>query len=84
MNHVHPAIREDFEAVNRLVLSRLHSDVALVENIGHYIVEGGGKRLRPLLCLLSARALGYAGDRHVELAAVIEFLHTATLLHDDV
>ncbi len=58
--------------------------MALVENIGHYIVEGGGKRLRPLLCLLSARALGYAGERHVELAAVIEFLHTATLLHDDV
>ena len=84
MNHVHPAIREDFEAVNRLVISRLRSDVALVENIGHYIVEGGGKRLRPLLCLLSARALGYSGERHIELAAVIEFLHTATLLHDDV
>jgi octaprenyl-diphosphate synthase len=84
MNHIHPAIREDFEAVNGLVLARLHSDVALVQNIGHYIVEGGGKRLRPLLCLLSARALGYAGERHVELAAVIEFLHTATLLHDDV
>lgn len=84
MQHVPPAIREDFEAVNRLVVAQLHSDVGLVENIGQYIVEGGGKRLRPLLCLLAARALGYAGQRHIELAAVIEFLHTATLLHDDV
>ena len=84
MNHVSAAIREDFEAVNRLVVAKLHSDVGLVENIGHYIIEGGGKRLRPLITLLCARALGYAGTRHIELATVIEFLHTATLLHDDV
>src|SRR6202008_3885315 len=71
-------------AVNRLVIEQLHSDVGLVESIGHYIVEGGGKRLRPLLALLSARALGYDGNRHVDFATVIEFLHTATLLHDDV
>ena len=84
MKHVSEAIRPDFESLNRLVVAQLHSDVGLVENIGQYIVEGGGKRLRPLLCLLCSRALGYQGDRHVELATVIEFLHTATLLHDDV
>ncbi len=84
MNYACAAIRPDFEALNRLVIAQLHSDVGLVENIGQYIVEGGGKRLRPLLCLLCARALGYAGERHIELATVIEFLHTATLLHDDV
>ena len=84
MDYISPAIRDDFAAVNRLVIERLHSDVALVESIGQYIVEGGGKRMRPLITLLCARALGYAGKQHVELAAVIEFLHTATLLHDDV
>lgn len=84
MNYASEAIRPDFESLNRLVVAQLRSDVGLVENIGQYIVEGGGKRLRPLLCLLCARALGYEGERHVELATVIEFLHTATLLHDDV
>ena len=84
MDYISPAIRDDFAAVNRLVIERLHSDVALVESIGQYIVEGGGKRMRPLITLLCARALGYPGTQHVELAAVIEFLHTATLLHDDV
>ncbi|MBK6281020.1 MAG: polyprenyl synthetase family protein [Gammaproteobacteria bacterium] len=84
MDYITPAIRDDFAAVNRLVIERLHSEVALVESIGQYIVEGGGKRMRPLITLLCARALGYPGTQHVELAAVIEFLHTATLLHDDV
>jgi octaprenyl-diphosphate synthase len=84
MDHIAPAIRDDFERVNQLVIARLHSGVPLVESIGHYIVEGGGKRMRPLIALLGARALGYAGERHIELATVIEFLHTATLLHDDV
>ncbi len=84
MDYICPEIRDDFAAVNRLVIERLHSEVALVESIGHYIVEGGGKRMRPLVTVLAARALGYAGGRHVDLAAVIEFLHTATLLHDDV
>ena len=78
-------VREEFAAVNALIPRRLTSDVALVEKIGAYIVESGGKRLRPLLVLLSARALGHAGgEGPVKLAAVIEFLHTATLLHDDV
>jgi octaprenyl-diphosphate synthase len=84
MKHVSAAIREDFEALNRLVVASLHSEVGLVESIGHYIVEGGGKRMRPLISLLAARSLGYHGGHHVEFATVIEFLHTATLLHDDV
>ena len=74
MDYISPAIRDDFAAVNRLVIERLHSDVPLVESIGQYIVEGGGKRMRPLITLLCARALGYPGTQHVELAAVIEFL----------
>ena len=84
MKYASEAIRPDFEALDRLIVKQLHSDVGLVENIGQYIVEGGGKRLRPLLCLLTARALGYQDEGHIELATVIEFLHTATLLHDDV
>ena len=84
MKHVSSAIREDFEALNALVVGSLHSQVGLVESIGHYIVEGGGKRMRPLMSLLAARALGYSGNHHVAFATVIEFLHTATLLHDDV
>jgi len=72
------------QAVDRLILQRLESDVALINQIGHYIVGSGGKRLRPLAVLLSARACGYQGDRHIDLAAVVEFIHTATLLHDDV
>lgn len=80
----HHAVGDDFAAVNTLIVQKLHSDVGLVENIGHYIIEAGGKRLRPLLVLLFARCLGYNQARHIELAAVIEFIHTATLLHDDV
>lgn len=80
----HQVVASDFKAVNSLIVERLESHVELVENIGHYIVEAGGKRLRPLLVLLAARACGYQGDQHIQLAAVIEFIHTATLLHDDV
>lgn len=80
----HKVVATDFDAVNTLIIDRLESDVELVENIGHYIVEAGGKRLRPLLVLLAARACGYRGEQHIQLAAVIEFIHTATLLHDDV
>ena len=80
----HDAVKEDFAAVNQLIIDRLHSDVDLVENIGHYLVEAGGKRLRPLMVLLTARALNYDGKQHLDLAAIIEFIHTATLLHDDV
>ena len=77
-------IAADMHAVDSLIQQRLHSDVALINQISHYIVNSGGKRLRPALVLLCARALGYAGTQHLALAAVIEFIHTATLLHDDV
>ncbi len=78
------AVKDDFEAVNQLIIDQLHSNVGLVENIGHYLVEAGGKRLRPMLVLLTTRALNYAGSNNLKLAAIIEFIHTATLLHDDV
>ncbi|MEE4192325.1 MAG: polyprenyl synthetase family protein [Halieaceae bacterium] len=77
-------VLDDVEAVNALIVANLASDVGLVENIGHYIVEAGGKRLRPLLALLAARCCGYQGEDHIRFAAVVEFIHTATLLHDDV
>ena len=80
----HRSAEADFLAVNNMIINQLHSDVELVENIGHYIVEGGGKRLRPLVVLLAALACDYKGKEHIRLASVIEFIHTATLLHDDV
>ncbi|AQQ68712.1 octaprenyl diphosphate synthase [Microbulbifer agarilyticus] len=80
----HQVAADDFAAVNQQIIDQLHSDVPLVENIGHYLVEAGGKRLRPLLVLLCSRAAGYEGNAHITLAAIIEFIHTATLLHDDV
>jgi octaprenyl-diphosphate synthase len=80
----HRIAADDFAAVNQRILEQLHSDVPLVENIGHYLVEAGGKRLRPLLVLLCASAAGYRGRQHIDLATIIEFIHTATLLHDDV
>jgi octaprenyl-diphosphate synthase len=81
---IYALVGEDFDRVNALIPRRLTSDVDLVQEIGRHIVESGGKRLRPLLVLLGARCLGYRGSDHVKLAAIIEFLHTATLLHDDV
>jgi len=84
MNAFQHVIQQDFSAVNSLIIEQLHSDVGLVENIGQYIVDSGGKRLRPILVLLSANAFGYKGKDHIALAAIIEFIHTATLLHDDV
>lgn len=80
----HKVVETDFSAVNDLIVSELHSEVGLVENIGHYIVDSGGKRLRPVVVLLSALANGYSGVQHRAMAAVVEFIHTATLLHDDV
>lgn len=77
-------VADDFEVVNKLILGQLHSDVDLVETISEYLVESGGKRVRPLLVLLTARCCGYEGNNHTLLATIIEFLHTATLLHDDV
>lgn len=71
-------------AVDERIKDKLASDVALVNQLGYYIVNSGGKRLRPVLLILMAKALGYEGTQHINLAAVIEFIHTATLLHDDV
>jgi octaprenyl-diphosphate synthase len=75
---------EDLEGLDRCIVASLSSGVVLVNQVARHIVSGGGKRLRPLLVLLAARACGYQGDRHVGVAAVVEFIHTATLLHDDV
>ncbi len=84
IERIRTLIADDLQAVDTLIHRRLHSEVVLINQLGHYIVNSGGKRLRPILTLLAARACGYAGDRHIALAAVIEFIHTATLLHDDV
>jgi len=84
LSEIRAPVAEDMQAVDRLILEQLESDVVLINQIGHYIVGNGGKRLRPLAMLLSARACGYRGNRHTDLAAVMEFIHTATLLHDDV
>jgi len=83
-HQLNPQIEPQFEQVNHYILNHLGSNVPLVEKIGHYIVDSGGKRLRPLLVLLAANACQYQGEKHIELAAVIEFIHTATLLHYDV
>jgi octaprenyl-diphosphate synthase len=80
----HQAVSDDFTAVNQLITDQINSDVVLVEDIGSYLIEAGGKRLRPLLVLLVANALQYEGNKHHHLAAIIEFIHSATLLHDDV
>lgn len=84
MQDIRSAVAAEFEQVNHLIIDQLHSDVDMVENIGHYIVDAGGKRLRPLLVLLTAAAFGRCGPDQIKFAAVIEFIHTATLLHDDV
>ena len=72
------------ESVNAVIRLYLHSDVELINKMASYIIESGGKRLRPMLVLLCARACGYTGEKHALVAAIIEFIHTATLLHDDV
>lgn len=77
-------VKPDLEAVNRLIIAELGSEVQLIEEIGHYLINAGGKRLRPVVALLAARCAGEPGDRHIALAAIIELIHTATLLHDDV
>ena len=84
LEQIRGLVTADFEAVDRVVKQRLHSKVALVDQVATYIIYAGGKRLRPLLVLLAARACGHSGDRHIDAAAIIEFIHTATLLHDDV
>ncbi len=77
-------IHLDMQLVDSLIQKSLQSDVVLINQVGHYIVNSGGKRLRPALLLLVARHFGHTGSQHINLAAIIEFIHTATLLHDDV
>ncbi len=77
-------IAADMQAVDAVIRRRLHSDVVLIRQVAEYIINSGGKRLRPALMLLASGAMGYRGTSHHELAAVVEFIHTATLLHDDV
>ena len=84
LNDIQALVATDMEGVNAHIRAQLHSDVALIEQMGEYIVNSGGKRLRPVLAILSARACQYQGEKHHLTAAIIEFIHTATLLHDDV
>ena len=84
LSSIQSLISDDLQAVDALILKRLQSDVVLINQLGHYIIGGGGKRVRPIVVILSARACGARGDEAIQLAAVIEFIHTATLLHDDV
>lgn len=84
LEQLYALIGPDMKAVDAVIRERLHSEVVLVRQVAEYIIQSGGKRMRPALVLLAAGALGYQGIRHHELAAVVEFIHTATLLHDDV
>ncbi|MBA6224560.1 octaprenyl diphosphate synthase [Colwellia sp. MB02u-18] len=84
IKNIQALAQQDMTAVNDLIFSKLHSDVALINQLGVYIINGGGKRMRPLLTVLAARAIGYQGNEHLQLAAIVEFIHTSTLLHDDV
>lgn len=84
LEQIQALANEDMQAVNAEILAQLNSEVLLINQLGHYIIAGGGKRIRPLIAVLAARALGYRGKKHITAAAFIEFVHTATLLHDDV
>jgi octaprenyl-diphosphate synthase len=84
MDKVRVLIADDIQKVNDLIQKRLYSEVELINQMGNYIVNSGGKRLRPILVLLGSGAFQYQGNLHIELAAIVEFIHTATLLHDDV
>ena len=84
LDHLVSLVAEDLREVNRVILMNMDSDVALIPTLAGHIIASGGKRLRPMLTLASAKMCGYSGTRHVNLAACVEFIHTATLLHDDV
>ena len=83
-HELYAPIASDMSALDRVIRERLHSDIALIRQVAEYIIGAGGKRLRPALLLFVANALGYRGVHHHELAAVVEFVHTSSLLHDDV
>ncbi len=82
--HVRALVGDEIAAVDRLIKARLYSEVVLINQLSQYIIGSGGKRLRPVIALLSAKAVGYTGTRHIDVAVIIELIHTATLLHDDV
>jgi octaprenyl-diphosphate synthase len=84
LEEIRALVTADLQRVDQTIVKRLASDIVLVNQVSQYIVGGGGKRLRPLSVVLAARACGHAGEKHVPAAAIIEFIHTATLLHDDV
>lgn len=84
LENITKVIADDMARVDQVIRASLHSEVGLIGRVSEHIVSGGGKRLRPALVLLSAGAFGYAGEQHYKLAAIVEFIHTATLLHDDV
>jgi octaprenyl-diphosphate synthase len=84
IERIRASITDDLQAVNTLIRQQLHSDVALINQLSSYIIDSGGKRLRPVTVLLAAHACGYSGNAHIAVAAIVEFIHTATLLHDDV
>ena len=83
-SEIQALVADDMSAVDDLIRQRLSSDVVLINQLGNYIIGNGGKRIRPLITLLASRALNYDGPHHINLATIIEFIHTATLLHDDV
>lgn len=84
LDRIQSLVAGDFEAVNQLIIETIQSQVGLIDDLSSHIVNSGGKRIRPLLLLLASRACGYSGNDHITLAAMVEFFHTATLLHDDV
>src|ERR1700761_6963429 len=84
VERLHALVAADMAATDRLIHTRMSSGVALIPDLAKHLIDSGGKRLRPMLTLAAAQAGGYAGDHHVRLAAAVEFIHTATLLHDDV
>lgn len=84
LDFIRTLVGEDLQATDRFIISQLESDIPLIQQMIEYILSCGGKRVRPMVLLLSARALTHRGEKHVDLAAVIELIHTATLLHDDV
>lgn len=84
LEEINVLAEQDIAAVNENILLYLKSDIPLINQVGRYTINSGGKRIRPLIAVLSARALGYTGDKHLSVAALVEFIHNATLLHDDV
>lgn len=84
IDSIRATVLDDFNAVNDLIVRNIESQIGLIDDMSHHIIESGGKRLRPLLVLLASKACNYEGSGHIALAAMVEFFHTATLLHDDV